>query len=660
MIDFSSIIKILRVFILGFFLFIGFILIIQTKSNKKVIKKKEIENDSDEKIKKEPETNYVPDKKTLEFFSNVKKSVNESKINTRYVKNEKELKKDILNVYITYFKIKEDYIEQDDKDIIKKIEKPVIMDSMYFINHKDITDDESLYSFIEYKMVDQLEKEYKIEFKKIPQSKRRKELLEKKNQKEEQIEEVKKEEEKEYKKDIKVNNEVETEVIDVENSWAIEDDKLITEDKKLFKLIASLDDDIETKIKREENIELAFEERLDVIEKYIEKIEKEYNKEEIITIDDIEEKINDVKIDKNEIVLDEIPIQDFEEESIEIEEEKVEIEKLPEKLGTVSNEVIKKVKTEEEKKPEVKKETKKVEEKKYDKISFAKIETELQLLKAATKQEMEKDELEDKNYEKIEDRIAAVLMKVRELKSKNLSPKDREKIDKYEKKLINMKNQIDDQKQAEFLNEENDLNESFSNDQIEIIEEEVYNLEKKHHKDLNSVGLRKVEDLDNLDFRDAKRIEQHLINKNLKRANRNVKIANMLTKPFLRNRFFCRLASGLLVYKSLNYIENILKHKTKEIDFDISSIKNGHDALNGAINMNSKNILYLNELEREAYLKHPELEKSFEFTVRINSLKKSLIKREERLIKKENFIKKNHLLTKVRKLVLTKKKIKAN
>ena len=77
------------------------------------------------------------------------------------------------------------------------------------------------------------------------------------------------------------------------------------------------------------------------------------------------------------------------------------------------------------------------------------------------------------------------------------------------------------------------------------------------------------------------------------------------------------------------------------------------------MNMNSKNILYLNELEQKTYLKHPELKKSIEFSIRINDLKKSLLKREKRLIKKQNFIKKNKMITKSKQLVL-KKKIKAN
>lgn len=260
------------------------------------------------------------------------------------------------------------------------------------------------------------------------------------------------------------------------------------------------------------------------------------------------------------------------------------------------------------------------------------------------KEEIKKEELEDKNYELLEKQLNDLLVIIQKLKLKNLSPSDRENLIIRETNLISLRDTMNFQKQKDIRTEENMLDETILTKDLNDLELELQKLHIDEKIDLQEYMIQSLEDLDNLNLEKAQKIEKELLKIRLNKTLHAFEISSLIALPFIRNKYFLFFTCGLLANRHLKLFDSILKRKTLEYTpVDIAHIKTGAHALEDALLISNQNIEYLNYLESEAFKKYPELRFDDNYLNNLNSLKTKLIKNQERLLKKEKMIQKHNL-----------------
>lgn len=289
----------------------------------------------------------------------------------------------------------------------------------------------------------------------------------------------------------------------------------------------------------------------------------------------------------------------------------------------------------------------------YQSYDSDKLDKYIQNITWQCSQEEKKEELEDKNYEVLENQINSLLNQINSLKFKNLSPEAKKKLMIQENKLLQLKNNLNSQKQKDIELEEANLEASIINEDLEMLEKELEKLHIDDKLDLQLFMLNSLEELDNLTIEKAKVIEKELLKIKLKKAMHALEIPSLLALPFIHNKYFMFFTGGLLVNRHLKFFDAILKRKSIEYEpEELSHIKTGLTSFEEAVLMAKQNIDYLETLEMEALKKHPELMLDADFIIQINQLKTKLLQQQEKLLKKENMIKKHNLKLnkKIRKL----------
>lgn len=279
-----------------------------------------------------------------------------------------------------------------------------------------------------------------------------------------------------------------------------------------------------------------------------------------------------------------------------------------------------------------------------EELDFKKIEKQILLIKNDLDTEAQKEELEDKNYQLLEEKINLLLEQIQRKKMQNLNTDNMVKLNKKEQELISIKENLVKQKSSDILLEEQLLEQELTNKELLELELEIKNLQFENRVDLNEKMLQQAEDLENISLNQAQRIEKELLKKKLKKASLIFEIPFLLSLPFIKNKYFRYFTIGLFINHHLNFCNSILKHKTiMPSQEDLEKINNGYDALDEAITITNKNINYLNELTLSILEKYPEINIDQECLFYLNHLKNSLIKQEEKLSKKKMMIEKYNL-----------------
>ena len=275
--------------------------------------------------------------------------------------------------------------------------------------------------------------------------------------------------------------------------------------------------------------------------------------------------------------------------------------------------------------------------------------------------EYETEDLEDKNYEELEDRINKMLDKIEEFylkNEKNMSQEQKKKLKHEMEKLYSLRDNLYKHQENDIKQEEYILERYIEETETKGLKDKLKQMNLEHQLDLEDVLLNNIEDLNNINQKKVAAIEKKLIKQKLKKASKTLEISSLLALPFVRNKYFFYFTIGLLVNNHFNFLNSILKRKTiTNNNIDLDKVKRGKEALEESINLNYDNINYLNYLEQEILFKYPELSLDNEYLVYINQLKKKLTKNYEKLSKKRDTIDKYCYKNLKQRKILKKKNI---
>lgn len=260
------------------------------------------------------------------------------------------------------------------------------------------------------------------------------------------------------------------------------------------------------------------------------------------------------------------------------------------------------------------------------------------------KKELEKEEIEDKNYDKLEQELDELLIEIDNKKRKTTNKNDLQKLNNLELRVQNIKNNLNTQKNIDLAQEKEHLESGIHTSEIYGLKMELENVYVSNKQDLNNYALQNIGDLNLLNPNDAKNIEKVLLKNELKKARNVAKISNLVL-PFIRNRYFRLFVSGMLVKSHLKVYESILKRKNIEYrESNLNNMRNGNIALNGALSLTVRNINRLNYLDEATKRNFPEMEQDQEYLLYVSELKNSLTHQEEKILKKKKVINKYNLI----------------
>ncbi len=294
--------------------------------------------------------------------------------------------------------------------------------------------------------------------------------------------------------------------------------------------------------------------------------------------------------------------------------------------------------------PQSKSDNEKEEEIVFTKINFKAISLEIDSILKNIITEKNKENLEDKDYDKINNRLELLMSTMLKYSQDNLSPESRTQLESLQNKVFCIFDNLDKQIDNDVRKEQSLLQEYVDSGELNKLNEEVKKLYLENQIDLNEHMLEKLEDLNSLTSFQAERIEKELLKEKLRKAAQALEITSIMFLPFTTNEYFLLFTAGFLVSKHLGFFHNILKRKT--VPFapeELNYLKNGQDSLDNAFDMNSRNIEYLNYLESEALKKYPDLAFDNEFILYIESLRNSLSLQTEKMLKKKNMLDKYNL-----------------
>ena len=369
--------------------------------------------------------------------------------------------------------------------------------------------------------------------------------------------------------------------------------------------------------------------------------EKEIIKEE--TLSNKEEQKKETKeLTNNQIKENKNEIEEIKKET----PSKNEQEKQEEKLEELQKEVEEKIKqVQKEKQQEEQKKGKLVNELEIialSKTGEAVIEESLD--------EIKKEEFEDKNYDKIERQIDKMLENITNTYLRyedQLTEKQKKKLQNEEEKLRETKRNIKHQKDKDIAHEIELLSNPITEDEINGLKNELKNIEKENQTEVSEDMLRKIDKLEGITKEQVAKVDKRILLKRFNKANILLEMTSLLALPFVRNKYFFYFTVGLIVDNHFNFVNAFLNRKMSKYEpADLSQIKKGQDALNGALDITYKNIVELEYLEQQALNKYPELIYDPRFVNQVTKLKTQLNSKYNKLMKKHKTMEKYYGKTK--------------
>ena len=103
-------------------------------------------------------------------------------------------------------------------------------------------------------------------------------------------------------------------------------------------------------------------------------------------------------------------------------------------------------------------------------------------------------------------------------------------------------------------------------------------------------------------------VDKRIMLKRFNKASILLEMTSLLALPFVRNKYFFYFTVGLVIDNHFNFVNAFFNRKLNRYEpADLEQIKQGQDALNGALDITYKNLVELEYLEQRALAKYPEL-----------------------------------------------------
>lgn len=388
-------------------------------------------------------------------------------------------------------------------------------------------------------------------------------------------------------------------------------------------------------IKIEEKIELPKEKEPEIIEQPEELEEiQEIKKEELLDKKEIKEEIKKLE-EKNKEELEELKKQ-IEEKIEELKKEKKEEEKQKDKEEK-EEQTIKDIKQE--------KEINEMTEVSEEVIS-------------ESKDEISKSDFFEKDYERIERQIDKMLEDLTNtyLKyEKKLSDKQKKKLKNEERRLRETKENIKYQKSLDIQVEQQQLEETIKESELAGLQSELQFIHEQNKQEVSDGLLEKMKNFEGITREQVANVDKRIMLKRFNKANILLEMTSLLALPFVRNKYFFYFTVGLVIDNHFNFVNAFFNRKFNRYEpADLSQIKQGQDALNGALDITYKNLVELEYLEQRALSRYPELSYDPRFINQVTRLRTNLNKKYNNLMNKNKTLEKYRLKTKKHKKILKK------
>lgn len=343
------------------------------------------------------------------------------------------------------------------------------------------------------------------------------------------------------------------------------------------------------------------------------------------------------------------------------QEEIIEQEKPLETLENIHNDIEAKLKAiemtiPEEKKEEIKNLIKDTEIEAISKTTDAVIND--------SNSEIKKEEFENKDYDRIERQIDHMLNDITNTFLRygdKLTPTQKEKLQREEKKLQSTKEQIHQSKENDIKIEKNLLQGDIHEAEILGLQEELRKMNIEYKEKVSDDLLKRMDKLEGMTREQVANADKRILMKRLNKASLLLEMTSILAFPFIRNKYFFYFTIGLIIDNHFNFINAFWQRKVNKYEpADLSNIKKGQDALNGALDLTFKNIVELDYLEQQAISRYPELAYDPNFISRVTNLRIHLNNQYNKLMRKNKVMEKYYLKTKHQRKILQKEDKKAS
>ena len=366
--------------------------------------------------------------------------------------------------------------------------------------------------------------------------------------------------------------------------------------------------------------------------------------------EEIEQKKEEIKTEPELLTEKEI-IQEI--KNIE-EKDKEQLEELKKQI----EEKIQEIKKEEQQKKEETKEAPteaQEEEKKYEKEVTEVAEISENVIEES-KQEMRKNDFFEKDYDRIERQIDKMLEDITNTFLRydgKLSEKQKKKLHTEEAKLREAKKDIEYQKHLEIQCEQKHLDEPIKQSEINGLQSELERIHNENKKEVSDDFLRKMDKLEGMTREQVANVDKRIMLKRFNKASILLEMTSLLALPFVRNKYFFYFTVGLVIDNHFNFVNAFFNRKLNRYEpADLEQIKQGQDALNGALDITYKNLVELEYLEQRALAKYPELAYDPKFINETTRLRTNLNRRYNNLMRKNKVMEKYRMKSKKHRKIL--------
>lgn len=275
-----------------------------------------------------------------------------------------------------------------------------------------------------------------------------------------------------------------------------------------------------------------------------------------------------------------------------------------------------------------------------------------------SKEELKKEEFEDKDYDRIERQIDKMLEDITNTYLRyedKMTSKQKSKLKAEENKLRTTRDQIRSQKNQDIITEQNYLNEPISYSELDGLQSELKKIDTENKSQVSEDLFRRMETLDGMTKENVANVDKRIMLKHFNKASILLEMTSLLALPFIRNKFFFAFTAGLIIDNHFNFINAFFKRKINKYEpADLSNIKKGQDALNGALDITYKNLVELDYLEQQALARYPELANDQDFIREVTRLRINLNNKYNKLMKKNKSMEKYYMKSKYQQKVLKK------
>lgn len=273
-------------------------------------------------------------------------------------------------------------------------------------------------------------------------------------------------------------------------------------------------------------------------------------------------------------------------------------------------------------------------------------------------EETKKEEFEDKDYDRIERQIDKMLEDISNTYlryEEKMTPKQKAKLEAEESKLRATREQIRSQKSHDLTAEQNVLNEEIHYSEIKGLQDELERIDSINKAKVSEEYLRKMDHLEGMTQEQVAQADKRVMLKRFSKASTLLEMGSILALPFVRNKFFFAFTVGLIIDNHFNFVNAFFKRRINRYEpADLSQIKRGQDALNGALDITYKNLVELDYLEQQALDRYPELAYDPEFIKQVTRLRTNLNQKYNKLMKKNKTMEKYYMKSKYQAKVLKK------